>query len=106
MSKAGKQTIEGLEEAVAFAKGEKTGAVLHTIHVPDKIDVQSVRTSTGLSQSQFAKHYGFGLTTLQAWEQGRRNPGLTARILLRVVQKEPAAVQRALASSAPRSPRS
>lgn len=98
MTQAGKQIIEGLVEAVEFAKGKKTGAVLHTIHVPEKINVKSVRASTGLSQHQFAKHYGFGLPSLQAWEQGRRKPGLTARILLRIVQKEPDAVQRALAS--------
>ena len=98
MTKAGKQIIAGLEEAVEFAKGAETGAILHTIHVPDKVDVRSIRTSTGLSQALFAKHYGFGLPSLQAWEQGRRKPGLTARILLCIVQKEPDAVQRALAA--------
>ncbi len=41
MTKAGKQIIEGLEEAVEFAKGKKTGAVLHTIHVPEKINSHS-----------------------------------------------------------------
>lgn len=98
MTKAGKQIIEGLEEAVAFAKGKKTGAIIHTVNVPDDIDVKTIRTSAGLSQSQFAKLYGFNLTSLQAWEQGRRKPGRTARILLCIVEKDPNAVRRALAA--------
>lgn len=98
MTKAGKQIIEGLEEAVAFAKGKRTGAIIRTVNVPDDIDVKTIRRSSGLSQSQFAKLYGFNLTSLQAWEQGRRKPGRTARILLCIVEKDPNAVRRALAA--------
>ncbi len=98
MGKAGKQIIEGLEEAVSFAKGQKTGAVVHTVNVPEDVDVKAIRTSAGLSQSQFAKLYGFNLTSLQAWEQGRRKPGRTARILLCVVERDPNAIRRALAA--------
>ena len=98
MTKAGKQITEGLEEALEYAKGKDTGAVVHTVSVPDRIDVKAIRSSSGLSQSQFAKLYGFNLASLQAWEQGRRNPGRTARILLCIVEKDPNAVRRALAA--------
>ena len=34
--------------------------------------VNGIRESTGMSQSQFAEHYGISVRTLQDWEQGRR----------------------------------
>ncbi len=98
MSHVGKQIIDGFEEAVAFAKGEKTGAVVHRFKFVGGVDVKAIRRTYGLCQSQFAKLYGFNLTSLQAWEQGRRKPGRTARILLCIVEKDPNAVRRALAA--------
>ena len=34
--------------------------------------VNGIRESTGMSQSQFAEHFGISIRTLQDWEQGRR----------------------------------
>lgn len=36
--------------------------------------VKELRAKTGLSQSQFAAHFGLPVRTLQDWEQGRREP--------------------------------
>ena len=36
--------------------------------------MKEFRTSTGLSQQQFADYYGISVRTLQQWEQGRRTP--------------------------------
>ncbi|MCE3247570.1 MAG: family transcriptional regulator [Geminicoccaceae bacterium] len=49
-----------------------------------------------MSQSRFAKSFGFGLAAVQSWEQGRRRPEGPARILLKVIEHEPDAVRRAL----------
>ena len=57
MSKFYDELTEGLNEAIAFAKGEDTGARVHVIEVP-VIDVAKIRAQTGLSQSQFAKSFG------------------------------------------------
>jgi putative transcriptional regulator len=51
----------------------------------------------GLSQAAFARRFGLDVTALQAWEQGRRQPDRTARLLLTIIAREPEAVQRALA---------
>ncbi len=98
MSKASDKILRGLEEALEYAKGKDAGAVVHTVNVLDEVDVKAIRRSSGLSQRQFAKLYGLNLTSLQAWEQGRRHPGRTARILLCIVEKDPSAVRRALAA--------
>ena len=49
-----------------------------------------------MSQAKFAKSFGLELSTVQNWEHGRRRPEGAARVLLRVIEREPEAVQRAL----------
>jgi putative transcriptional regulator len=61
-----------------------------------KISVAKIRSSTGLSQAEFAERFGFAVATLRDWEQGRRHPDRSARLLLRVIEVEPKAVLRAL----------
>ena len=67
------------------------------VHVPEEIDVKKIRVHLGLSQEAFAQTYGFALSAVRDWEQGRRRPERSARILLKIVEKEPEAVTRALA---------
>lgn len=86
----------GLREAIRFARGEDTGAQAHIVHVPKKIDVRSIRRGRKLTQAAFARRYGFALSALRDWEQGRRQPEHSARILLRVIERAPEAVERAL----------
>jgi len=64
-------------------------------HVPD---VQAIRRKLGLSQSEFAARFGFSVRTVQEWEQGRAVPDRPARILLRVIDKSPKTVERAVAA--------
>jgi putative transcriptional regulator len=66
--------------------------------VPARINVQKIRVTTGLSQADFASRFGFAVATLRDWEQGRRHPDRSARLLLRVIETEPRAVLRALSS--------
>lgn len=59
-------------------------------------DVKAVRERFGMSQSQFADFLMISVRTLQKWEQGQRNPDGAAHTLLRVMEREPEAVLRAL----------
>jgi len=98
MSEVGKSIIAGLEDAVAYAKGDKSKGREYKIQIPDTIDVKGIRANTGMSQSQFADFYGFKVSALQAWEQGRRKPDRTARILLAVIEKNPSIIHDTLAA--------
>jgi putative transcriptional regulator len=51
-----------------------------------------------MTQAQFAATFGFGLGAVQNWEQGRRRPEGAARAFLKVIEREPEAVRRALAA--------
>jgi len=61
-------------------------------------DVQAIRRKLHMSQSEFATRFGFSVRTVQEWEQGRALPDRPARILLRVIEKSPKTVERAVAA--------
>jgi putative transcriptional regulator len=86
----------GLDDARAYLEGT-VDKRRYRVHVPEKMDVKKIRTRLGLSQEAFAETYGFALSAVRDWEQGRRRPERSARILLKIVEKEPDAVTRALA---------
>jgi len=91
MSEVYESLIEGLNEALAFARGEETGAVIHHVAVPT-VDVAAIRASTGLSQSAFARSIGVAKGTLLNWEHGRRRPTGPAQVLLAMIAKKPSLV--------------
>lgn len=94
-------TAQGIQralvEALEFAQGTPRAAEFQA-HIPDEIDIQRIRRKLNMSQAQFSQSFGIKLGTLRDWEQGRRVPDTSARALLKVIDKEPDAVARALAS--------
>ncbi len=97
MSEAYERIKEGLNEALAFAQGAKTGAIVHHIEVPS-VDVAAIRASTGMSQSQFARSIGVAKGTLLNWEHGRRQPTGPAQVLLAMIARRPTLVSELLAA--------
>jgi len=63
------------------------------LYIPRNIDVIAIRKNFGFTQKQFANHYGFKLSALREWEQGRRKPERSARILLKLIALEPQVVE-------------
>ena len=88
----GARIIEGLEEAIAWTRGENTNVRVTQVYVPN-VDVREVRMKMGLSQAQFAIKFGFPPATLRNWEQGRSRPDAPTRVLLAVIAKHPEAVE-------------
>ncbi len=88
----GGRIIEGLEQAIAWTRGENENVRVTLVHVPE-VDVREVRTKMGLSQAQFATKFGFPPATLRNWEQGRARPDAPTRVLLAVIAKHPEAVE-------------
>ncbi len=52
-------------------------------------DITRARNKVNMSQPAFAKLMGVSVRTLQAWEQGKRNPSGAAKTLLRVAETHP-----------------
>jgi putative transcriptional regulator len=100
--KAVDMIADGLKDAIAIARGELEPA---RIHVPDEIDVRRIRNELAYSQEKFASTYGFTLTQVREWEQGRCQPTGAVRAYLIVIGRDPTGVAKLLqtpaASSAP-----
>ena len=89
MGKAFTEISEGLKDAANHAKGNKSGVVEHT---PEALNVRAIREKTGMSQERFCATFGISIGTLRHWEQGLRTPRGAARVLLKVVDRNPKAV--------------
>jgi len=55
-----------------------------------------IRAKLGLTQSAFARRFGFNLATLRDWERGRYQPDAPARVLLLVIANRTDAVEEVL----------
>jgi putative transcriptional regulator len=91
--------LEGLKEAIAHARREITLPTYH-YDVPGPVDVKAIRVKLGLSQSEFARRYGFSVRTLQDWEMGRSKPSSPVRAYLIVIDRYPDTVEKALLGAA------
>ena len=69
------------------------GAKSRLVHNPPLPDVKSIRKKLGLTQDEFARHFGLSRRTIEQWEQGRAVPDRPARILLAVIDREPRVVE-------------
>jgi len=98
-SALGKRLIASAQEMAAHAKG-RLDIEVYEVEVPPQVDVIAVRKRLGLSQSEFARRFGFSPRSVQDWEQGRRTPESAARAYLLVIAREPQAVDRALRGAA------
>ena len=90
MSTFGDDIIQAMAEALAHAKGEGPAIV----HAP--IAPREVREQAKLTQAQMAPLMGMSLSGYRKWEQGQRRVSGPAATLLRLIEKEPDAVRRAL----------
>lgn len=61
-------------------------------------DIKNIRHQLAKSQSEFAMMIGVSVSTLQNWEQGRRQPEGPARALLKIAAENPEAVDKALSA--------
>lgn len=93
-----RRILQGAREAVAIARGELDPAT-YVVHVPEEVDVKALRQGMKLSQTAFARRYGFSPARIRDWEQGRSKPDGAVRAYLLVIQREPEAVERALAAA-------
>ncbi len=99
MNRVSRGVISGLKQAVAHAMGEISLPARY-YDVPGPVNVKAIRAKTGLSQSEFARRYGFNVRTLQEWELGRTKPLSAVRAYLTVIDRFPETVERALKGAA------
>jgi len=100
MSKMFDLLKEGLDEAVLYEKGlSKNVRVkkvrIDTGEIPDQPkeyqaeDIKRLRKKLNCSQSLLAAYLNVSLNTIQAWEQGSRNPNHATLRLLEIIDRGP-----------------
>lgn len=93
----GKDILEGLEDALAYAKGDTGRARISPVRIPTTINVSALRKRLDMTQEEFSRQFGFPLGTLRNWEQGLRKPQGASRVLLTLIKGIPDQVKEALA---------
>jgi len=84
---------KGMEEAIAWKQGKKTGARVHKFTA---MDVAKIRKQTKMTQKEFAESFLIPLSTLRQWEQGQRVPQGPAQALLKIIAHDSRAALDAL----------
>ena len=87
--------VASIKEAGQIKYGHKKSSRIFEIAPPS---IKAIRKNLNLSQSDFALMIGVSISTLQNWEQGRREPDGPAKALLKIASKNPKAVMEALYS--------
>jgi putative transcriptional regulator len=77
------ELLESVRQGGAILRGRLKPSRAVRFEEPD---VRAVREGYGLSQSKFAALMGISPATLRNWEQGRRKPEGSARVLLLTIQ--------------------
>ena len=93
MSELGRELIEGMQNAIAYARGRPVPGTRETVVEVPSVDVRALRERLNLSQRGFATTFGFSVSTIRNWEQGTRRPEKSARILLAVIDRHPGVVE-------------
>ena len=93
------ELIASMQEGVEILAGRQAPSRFYP--APAKVDVRAIRTGFGLSQTAFARRFGFSPATVREWEQGRRQPEAAARVLLLVIASKPEVVDEVLAAAMP-----
>lgn len=89
--------VSSMQEMDEISRGERAPSREFRV---SPIEVREIRRMTGLSQAKFAEVMHVAVGTLKNWEQGARDPSGPAKVLLKVIQKDPQHVIRALKESA------
>ena len=87
--------VESIRQAGKIRRGEmKPGRTFQF----NPADIKAIRLRLKKSQTEFALMIGVSVSTLQNWEQGRREPEGPARAPLKVAAENPKAVAKALSA--------
>ena len=88
----GDALIEGLEQALDYAKGNKSRCrtTVLEIPIPEYLadDVFRVRSKLNLSQKALASAVGVSSRTVEAWEAGRNAPSGPAARMLYLIEED------------------
>jgi putative transcriptional regulator len=94
----GKALEEGLNEALAWKRGELALETVNVDPMPAE-RIRAIRKKVAKSVKEFERRFGIPASTMNNWEQGRRKPDPAGRLLLQVLELAPEIVEKAVAAA-------
>ena len=94
-STSAKTSLSGFANVLAHARGNSRSSRQHVVPIAAP-DVRALRHRLRMSQAQLAEMFCVSPATVRDWERAERRPEGPARVLLRLIEREPDAVLRAL----------
>ena len=84
------QDMINVGEEVSFTKKEldALGVTIPSVQLTSE-QIQAIRKNMNLSQSVFAKLLNVSTSSVRQWEQGKRKPSGSTKVLLELLQKSP-----------------
>lgn len=99
MSRVGADLVEAFVEIAAHLRRD---IEVESFEVPDNVltpeRIREIRRKVARSTKAFEADFHISARTMESYEQGRRKPDAAMAALLRIIEKEPEAARRALAS--------
>lgn len=89
--------VESIKQAGLIKSGKMKPSRVFRHPSPD---VKKIRSRLRVSQNEFALMIGVSPNTIQNWEQGLREPEGPAKALLKVAERNPKAIVKALYAKA------
>lgn len=91
-----KDMMSGFKEAMKHRRGQEARVRVSRFSTARVVlkpkEIRRVRTTLGLSQTDFARYLGTSVGAVRSWEQGVRQPQSAALRLLAIARKRPAAL--------------
>jgi len=87
------ETVQGLVNLglpTTFTKKQldELGVIVPEVEI-SPVRIQEIRKKTRLSQIVFAKVLNVSASAVRQWEQGKRSPSGSTKVLLELLQREP-----------------
>jgi putative transcriptional regulator len=87
------ETVQGLVNLglpTTFTKKQldELGVVIPEVEI-SSLRIREIRRQTRLSQTVFARALNVSTSTVRQWEQGKRSPSGSTKVLLELLQREP-----------------
>lgn len=80
--------VSGIKTSFSEKELKKLGVIVPDVKI-NALDIQKIREKTKLSQSVFAKLLNVSPSSVRQWEQGKRRPSGSTKVLLELLRLKP-----------------
>jgi len=80
--------LSGIKTSFTEKDLKELGVIFPEVEI-DAFEIQEIRKKTKLSQNVFAKLINVSSSSVRQWEQGKRKPSGSTRVLLELLRMQP-----------------